>query len=135
MRTFGIGEASGANQDNFGIMCRSAEEIEANEVNLNSLLKLDNWTMCLTGSPDPFIVCCFVTDELIFVNLYHNYSKTHYHFFFDITSNEISGLVAQCQIDNYACNFPLKCMYNDEDEEVYSFYKQGEAFIIPLNDA
>jgi hypothetical protein len=26
-------------------------------------------------------------------------------------------------------------MYNDDDREVYAFYKQGEAFIVPLNDA
>jgi hypothetical protein len=26
-------------------------------------------------------------------------------------------------------NFPYKCFYNDEDDEVYSFYRQGQAII------
>ena len=29
-------------------------------------------------------------------------------------------------------NFPYKCFYNDEDEEVYAFYRQGEFFNIPV---
>ena len=51
------------------------------------MLELDDWTMCLTGSADPFIICCFITDDLIFINLYHSYSHIHFHFFFDITTS------------------------------------------------
>tara|TARA_B110000285_G_C14791031_1_gene453039 strand:- start:247 stop:372 length:126 start_codon:yes stop_codon:yes gene_type:complete len=28
-------------------------------------------------------------------------------------------------------NFPYKCFYNDEEDEVYAFYRQGEFFNIP----
>ena len=29
-----------------------------------------------------------------------------------------------------AKNFPFKCFYNDEKNEIYLFYRQGEAFTI-----
>jgi hypothetical protein len=79
---------------NFGRDSRLEEEVVATEVNFNTLLGLDDWTMCLAGSQDPFIICCFVGDEILFVNLYHTYSHTHYHFFFDIEKREIVGEVA-----------------------------------------
>ena len=119
----------------FGRVTRTPEEIEASEVNFNQLLNLDDWTMCLAGSPDPFIICCFVTDEIIFVNLYHSFTHTHYHFFFNIDTKEIVGEIAEYNIENYSSNFPFKCMYNDDDKEIYSFYKQGESFTIKETDA
>jgi hypothetical protein len=45
------------------------------------------------------------------------------------------GEVAKYEMENYSSNFPLKCFYNDELKEIYSFYKQGEAFIVPEGDA
>lgn len=32
-------------------------------------------------------------------------------------------------------NFPQRCFYNDERNEVYSFYRQGQAFIVDADDA
>jgi hypothetical protein len=119
----------------FGRGTRSEEEIAATEVNFNTLLGLDDWTMCLTGSDDPFIISCFVSDKILFINLYHTYSHTHYHFFFNIETREIVGEVASIKIENYSSNFPFKCMYNDDLGEIYSFYRQGEAFIVKQHDA
>lgn len=31
-------------------------------------------------------------------------------------------------------NFPYKCFYNPDKEEIYSFYRQGYSFIIPAKD-
>jgi hypothetical protein len=67
--------------------------------------------------------------------LFHTYSHTHYHFFFNIDKREIEGEAAKVQIENYSSNYPLKCIYNEDKQEVYSFYRQGEAFIIPIGDA
>ena len=91
--------------------------------------------MCISSTPDPFITCTFITDEVVFINLFHTYSKMHYHFFFNIEKREIEGEVAKVQIENYSSNYPLKCIYNEEKQEVYSFYRLGEAFIIPIGDA
>jgi len=91
--------------------------------------------MCLAGSPDPFITCCFVTDEIVFINLFHTYNRKHYHFFFNIDKREIDGDVAEYDVKNYSSNFPLKCIYNEDKQEIYSFYRLGEAFIIPQGNA
>ena len=32
-------------------------------------------------------------------------------------------------------NFPVKCFYNDDEDEIYSFYRQGEALIIQPHDS
>jgi hypothetical protein len=38
------------------------------------------------------------------------------------------------QMDCNAKNFPVKCFYNDEKDEIYSFYRQGHSFKIPRRD-
>lgn len=35
------------------------------------------------------------------------------------------------KIDSNNKNFPVKCFYNSEHNEVYSFYRQGQSFRIP----
>ena len=68
----------------FGKETRNEVDIEANEININELLNLNNHTMCILTFPDPFITCCFITDDLMFVNLFHNATITHYHFIIDV---------------------------------------------------
>jgi hypothetical protein len=46
--------------------------------------------MPINNFPDPFITCCFVTDDLIFVNLFHNKLKEHHHFFFHVKERYIT---------------------------------------------
>ena len=53
---------------------RTQEVIEKSEFKINEELDINNWTMAIDGFPDPFIVCCFVADDLIFVSLFYNYS-------------------------------------------------------------
>lgn len=62
---------------------RPPEVIEKTEFKINEELDIDNWTMAIDGFPDPFIVCCFVADDLIFVSLFYNYRQIHYHFIFN----------------------------------------------------
>jgi hypothetical protein len=49
--------------------------------------------MCNNDFPDPFITCTFITDDKLFVNLFHNHSFTHYHFIYDIKSRSVVGNV------------------------------------------
>lgn len=106
----------------FGETNRSEQEIEENELNVNSVLDINNHTMPIDNFPDPFITCCFVSDDLIFVNLFHSALLTHFHFFFNWKTRESSG-VTRMKIDSNDKNFPFKCFYNEEDNEVYSFYR------------
>ena len=57
-----------------------AKEIEANELKINEEFGLDNYTMPNNDFPDPYMTCCFISDDEIFVNFFHNYTKTHCHF-------------------------------------------------------
>jgi hypothetical protein len=62
---------------------RNAKQIADTDFNFNDLLGIDNWTMAINNFPDPFITCCFVTDEMLFVNLFHSHTFMHYHFYFN----------------------------------------------------
>ena len=75
----------------FGKEERTEDQIKASEVNLNDMLGIDAWTMAVMNFPDPFITCCFVDDDLIFVNLYHNYLMKHFHFYYNIETNKLVG--------------------------------------------
>lgn len=52
---------------------RTPEEISKCEFDVNKELGIDNYTMAIDGFPDPFIVCCFISNDQIFVNLFYNY--------------------------------------------------------------
>jgi hypothetical protein len=67
----------------FGRNPRTPEEIQRTDIDLNHLLRLDDWTMAIANFPDPFITCCFVSDELLFINLFYTPSCTHYHLFYN----------------------------------------------------
>jgi hypothetical protein len=89
--------------------------------------------MPIDNFPDPFINCCFITDKLLFVNLFHNASLNHHHFFYNIETKQITSH----EIIKMECNkknFPQKCFYNSNNNEIYTFYRQGESLRIPVVD-
>lgn len=53
---------------------------------------LNDYSMVIDIFPDPFITCCFTTDDLIFVAFFHNYSQIHYHFLWDIKKRRVIGI-------------------------------------------
>jgi hypothetical protein len=89
--------------------------------------------MPINNFPDPFIACSFVTNELLFVNLFHNATLTHHHFFFNTVSRELTShttLVMDCN----SKNFPVKCFYNSDNNEIYTFYRQGQSLRVPVKE-
>lgn len=118
----------------FGITQRSEAEIQDNELDINKLLNLNNWTMAISGFPDPYITCCFIDDTKLFINLFYNYDLTHYHFIWDIEKKQVVGEIVSKKLDCSKKNFPYKCFFNDEKREIYSFYRQGHSFKIMLKD-
>ena len=80
LRTFGTEKAK-----------RTEEEIAANELDINKELDLDDHTLPIYSLHDPFICCTFVSNEWIFVNLFHGASLTHHHFFFNHLTRELKG--------------------------------------------
>lgn len=69
---------------NFGREQRNDEQqIFNDELDINQLLGIDDWTMAIQGFPDPYITCTFIDDTRVFVNLFHNHKLIHYHFIYD----------------------------------------------------
>lgn len=68
---------------------RKDDEIQKDELNINKLLGLNNHTMCNQTFPDPFITCTFVSDDLIFINLFLNADFKHIHFLYDLKNRKI----------------------------------------------
>ena len=114
----------------FGKESRSEEEIARDELDINELIGLDDWTMAIEIFPEPYIACTFIDDDRIFVNLFYNPTLTHYHFIYNVTEKVMIGKVSQKPLPCSRKNFPYKCFYNDELDEIYSFYRQGFSFII-----
>ena len=119
----------------FKKITRTEEEIEADEFKINEALDLDDYAMCNDDFPDANITCCFIDDETIFVALFHNYTRTHYHFIYDckrkciLDNREPVKMVLDCTRKN----FPYKCFYSEENQQIYCFYRQGMAFTVRLN--
>ena len=63
----------------------------AKELDINKELGLNNYTMPVDGFGDPYIVCTFVTEEVLFVNLFHNGDMKHIHFFYNSSTRKITG--------------------------------------------
>lgn len=127
----------------FGKEKRTEQEIAENEVNINDLIGIDDYTMPCDDLPDPFIVCCFVGDTKVFVALFHGYTQTHYHFIWDLSTRTIIGdtlndsgggsitdAAVTHKLDTSNKNFPYKCFYSEEKDQIYVFYRQGQAFSI-----
>jgi len=108
----------------FGETTRTEEEIEENELDINELLGINNFTIPIYNFPDPFITCTFVDDDWIFVNLFHQDTLTHHHFFFNHKTRVMRGK-ASVKLDSNRKNFPYKCFYSSEDNEIFSFYRQS----------
>ena len=105
--------------------------IVKSDLNFSDILKLDNSTMPNQGFDDPYIVATFCNDDkCIFVNLFHNGSLMHYHFIYEIESDEIFCF-QKIHMGGSEKNFPYKCFFNEDDQMIYSFYRQGQAFMIP----
>lgn len=113
---------------------RSSDQIMSEELDINELLGINNYTMAISGFPDPYVTCCFIDDERIFVNLFYNFDLTHYHFIYNAKTQKMQGQFVKMKIDCSKKNFPYKCFFNEEDNEIYSFYRQGQSFIIKLKD-
>ena len=69
----------------FGKEQRNETQIGETEVKINELIGLDDYTMVNNDFSDPFITCCWIASDKIFVNLFHSYTLTHYHFIWDVS--------------------------------------------------
>ena len=57
----------------FGKVNRSEEEIAKSEININEVLGINNFTLPISNFPEPYINCCFISNEMLFVNFFYNH--------------------------------------------------------------
>lgn len=98
----------------FGREVRSEQEIKDSEIDCNKLLNLTDYTMCNASFPDPFINMCFISNHMIFIALFHNYDKLHYHFIYDLETKSIVGDVQKIDLKCPKTNFTYRAFYNDD---------------------
>ena len=97
---------------------------------------LNDYATPIEEFPDPYITCCFVGDDKLFVALFHNYEYMHYHFLWDIQAREIIGKPdfdaegqrlrdkpIKFKFETHPKNFPYKCFYSVVRDECYIFYR------------
>ena len=90
------------------------------------MLGINNETMPIEGFNDPFITCAFIDDERIAVSLFYNPNCEHIHFILDNRRRQFVGNFQKFRIPN--CNkknFPYKTFTNVDENEFYTFYRQG----------
>ena len=91
--------------------------------------------MPIQNFPDPYITACFINDDLLYVDLHYNPTLTHYHFLWEISKGKVKGNYVKMQMDDSSSkNFPFKCFYNNDENKIYSFYRQGEFFNIDVEN-
>ena len=100
----------------------SMEEIEKEELDVNKELGLDNHTMPIDNFPDPYITCSFVNDEMLYANLFYNATSVHHSFVYNFKTRKVSSHQTVQMVVNPQ-NFPYRCFYSEETNEVYSFYR------------
>ena len=69
--------------------------------------------MCNEMFPEPFVTCCWVTDDQVYVDLHYNYTRTHYHLIIDIRNRTLIGDVVSEQLECNLKNFPYKSFYSE----------------------
>ena len=79
----------------FGKVSRTDKQINDNELNVSSILKLNNHMMCTHTLPDPFGNCCFITDTQLYICVFHNWTLTHYHFVYDMEQRTLIGNISK----------------------------------------
>jgi len=111
---------------NFKKETRTKEEIFENEVDINKVLGINDYTMANECFPEPYVTCCFVNVDHVFIDVYYNYKQTHYHFIWDLRLRRMVGKRGKTHLsESNKSNFPYACFYSEERDMIYSFYRQG----------
>ena len=58
----------------FGFEQRTIDVIEQQELNINEMFDIDDYSIAITDFPHPFITCTFVSSSRLYVNFFYTYS-------------------------------------------------------------
>ena len=75
----------------FGLQNRSQEEIDREELKINEMFNIDDFSLAIEDFQNPFITCCFISDSVLFVNFFYTFKQIHYHFKWNFEKHEVEG--------------------------------------------
>jgi len=58
----------------FGFETRTQEEIEREELKINEIFGIDDYSLAIDNFQDPFITCCFIDDSRLFINFMYTFT-------------------------------------------------------------
>lgn len=120
--------------DGHWYLCVFDKEKVIVEFDVNAALKLNNHTIPIAGFAQPFASSAFINDDRIFLNVFHNATLMHYHLIYSISAQGVVSNIGKRQFtDCTSKNLPWKTFYNDEDDEIYTFYRQGHGMCLSLD--
>ena len=106
---------------------------EISTIDVTDHLKLDASSKPVTGFMEPLITCCFTSDpNQLFVQLFHRTSKTSYHFLYSLLKKLPEAPTVHEVQDCTDMNFPMKSFYNEINNQVYTFYRQGNSSTVDV---
>lgn len=95
------------------------------ELDINEELEIPYDTEPIYTLSAPFAACCFVTNEVLFVSVFANNKMMHHQFFYDNLTKIITNHSTKHLCSGNRMNYPVRCFYNSQTRECYTFYRQG----------
>mgnify|MGYP006952841062 CR=1 FL=1 len=96
-------------------------------IGLNRACGIDEGSKPIVGFFQPMITCCFIQEDLIYFTVHHRVTSMCYNFIYSHATDSVLSRVGETRIkDSTLVNFPNKSFYNSIDNEIYTFYRQGQ---------
>jgi hypothetical protein len=102
------------------------------KIGLNRACGIDEGSKPIVGFFQPMITCCFIQEDLIYFTVHHRVTSMCYNFIYSHATDSVLSRVGETRIKHSTLvNFPNKSFYNSIDNEIYTFYRQGQCITRP----
>ena len=96
---------------NFHVMIFNLKET-LEKLNVSQILGIDGRSRPNPGFHDPLINACFIGDNCLFINCFHNRDLNHWHFIYDHKKRRVVSKPEKITIPPSRLNFPYKSFYD-----------------------
>jgi hypothetical protein len=117
---------------NFWLLLFNTEKT-IEKIDISEMLKIDRRSRPNVGFPDPLINACFIGEDRVFINLFHNRDLNHWHLIYNYKEKKIVGEPVCVKLGESKLNFPYNNFYDSKRQKVYCFYRQGQSFTVDVN--
>lgn len=101
---------------------------ELANLDMNAVFGMDQESKPIVGFYQPMLTACFVKDDDLFLQGFHRLTGRHYVVLYSYKTRQFLQEMQTLDIPGTTkLNFPLRSFYSSELDEVYTFYRQGDA--------